>query len=52
MSAERENVILLDGGMGQELRKRSCQPVSPLWSAQHLAAPVYMLNIEHGRDRI
>nr|WP_298966852.1 homocysteine S-methyltransferase family protein [uncultured Halomonas sp.] len=34
MSAERENVILLDGGMGQELRKRSCQPVSPLWSAQ------------------
>jgi len=25
---------LLDGGMGQELRKRSGQPASPLWSAQ------------------
>ncbi|MEX0374399.1 homocysteine S-methyltransferase family protein [Spiribacter pallidus] len=27
-------LILLDGGMGQELRKRSQQPASPLWSAQ------------------
>ncbi|SDN94286.1 homocysteine S-methyltransferase family protein [Vreelandella arcis] len=34
MSSERGNVVLLDGGMGQELRKRSSRPVSPLWSAQ------------------
>ena len=27
-------VVLLDGGMGQELRKRSARPASPLWSAQ------------------
>ncbi|PWG64035.1 homocysteine S-methyltransferase family protein [Sediminicurvatus halobius] len=34
MSAEQRDVILLDGGMGQELRRRSSQPASPLWSAQ------------------
>ena len=28
------HLTLLDGGMGQELRKRSQQPASPLWSAQ------------------
>ncbi len=27
-------LTLLDGGMGQELRKRSQRPASPLWSAQ------------------
>ena len=27
-------VMLLDGGMGQELRHRSSQPPSPLWSSQ------------------
>ncbi|ABM61186.1 homocysteine S-methyltransferase family protein [Halorhodospira halophila] len=33
MTQERD-VVLLDGGMGQELRRRSSQPVTPLWSAQ------------------
>ncbi|MBS3785711.1 MAG: homocysteine S-methyltransferase family protein [Gammaproteobacteria bacterium] len=28
------NITLLDGGMGQELRRRSNRPVTPLWSAQ------------------
>ncbi|WP_085918502.1 homocysteine S-methyltransferase family protein [Halomonas sp. CSM-2] len=34
MNTESRNIVLLDGGMGQELRKRSSQPASPLWSAQ------------------
>ena len=34
MTSEKAPVVLLDGGMGQELRRRSNQPVSPLWSAQ------------------
>lgn len=29
-----KRVVLLDGGMGQELLKRSGKPPSPLWSAQ------------------
>ena len=31
-----KNIILLDGGMGQELIKRSTQPPHPLWSAKIL----------------
>ena len=27
-------ITLLDGGMGQELLKRSCQEITPLWSTQ------------------
>lgn len=34
MTPENKHIVLLDGGMGQELRQRSSQPVSPLWSAQ------------------
>ncbi|MEQ6916824.1 homocysteine S-methyltransferase family protein [Halomonas aquatica] len=34
MSADEHQVVLLDGGMGQELRRRSSRPVTPLWSAQ------------------
>ncbi len=34
MESERNNVIVMDGGMGQELRRRSSRPTSPLWSAQ------------------
>ena len=34
MESQRNNVIVLDGGMGQELRRRSSRPASPLWSAQ------------------
>jgi homocysteine S-methyltransferase len=30
------NITLLDGGMGQELLRRSANPPSPLWSAQVL----------------
>ena len=30
------NVLLMDGGMGQELIKRSQRPPTPLWSAQFL----------------
>ena len=34
MTPEKPQVVLLDGGMGQELRRRSSQPATPLWSAQ------------------
>lgn len=34
MPGTENSIILLDGGMGQELRRRSTQPASPLWSAQ------------------
>lgn len=32
--AQGNRVVVLDGGMGQELRRRSSRPASPLWSAQ------------------
>ena len=31
---ERRDVVLLDGGVGQELYRRSTRPASPLWSVQ------------------
>jgi len=34
MSMAGREVVLLDGGMGQELRRRSSRPAGPLWSAQ------------------
>ncbi|GGY83000.1 homocysteine S-methyltransferase family protein [Marinobacter zhanjiangensis] len=34
MTSQERQVVLLDGGMGQELRRRSRYPASPLWSAQ------------------
>ena len=34
MNSQHNKVVVLDGGMGQELRKRSSRPASPLWSAQ------------------
>ena len=34
MNPEGNTIVVLDGGMGQELRRRSSRPVSPLWSAQ------------------
>lgn len=34
MTPKKDPIVLLDGGMGQELQKRSEQPASPLWSAQ------------------
>jgi S-methylmethionine-dependent homocysteine/selenocysteine methylase len=47
-------IVLLDGGMGQELIARSSQPASPLWSAKvlvdepHLVAAVHRDYIEAG----
>ncbi|MBZ2168698.1 MULTISPECIES: homocysteine S-methyltransferase family protein [Marinobacter] len=34
MTAHNRQIVLLDGGMGQEFVRRSRHPVSPLWSAQ------------------
>jgi len=34
MTNQERQIVLLDGGMGQELRRRSSRPASPLWSAQ------------------
>ncbi|MDX1589929.1 MAG: homocysteine S-methyltransferase family protein [Oleiphilaceae bacterium] len=34
MASDNPQIALLDGGMGQELRRRSTQPASPLWSTQ------------------
>lgn len=48
---DRENVVLLDGGMGQELRKRSSRPVSPLWSAQVMLDEPHLVTAAH-RDFI
>ncbi|MBD3896476.1 homocysteine S-methyltransferase family protein [Halomonas sp. ML-15] len=51
MRARKENVVLLDGGMGQELRKRSRQPASPLWSAQVMLDEPHLVTAAH-RDFI
>ncbi|OJA05834.1 homocysteine S-methyltransferase family protein [Halomonas sp. QHL1] len=51
MMSDRENVVLLDGGMGQELRKRSSRPVSPLWSAQVMLDEPHLVTAAH-RDFI
>jgi len=58
MSNPPTSVTLLDGGMGQELRKRSRFPASPLWSAQvmldepHLVTDVHRDFIAAGADII
>ena len=36
MATKGRNIVLLDGGMGQELIARSTRPPSPLWSARVL----------------
>ncbi|WGI25176.1 homocysteine S-methyltransferase family protein [Halomonas alkaliantarctica] len=51
MMSDRGNVVLLDGGMGQELRKRSSRPVSPLWSAQVMLDEPHLVTAAH-RDFI
>ena len=33
-SARQTRIVLLDGGVGQELHRRSTRPASPLWSVQ------------------
>ena len=40
-------VVLLDGGMGQELMARSQQPPSPLWSAQVLLEEPELVEAAH-----
>ncbi|MDR5899056.1 homocysteine S-methyltransferase family protein [Halomonas vilamensis] len=47
----KESVVLLDGGMGQELRKRSNRPVTPLWSAQVMLDEPHLVVAAH-RDYI
>lgn len=51
MSKRKDDVILLDGGMGQELRKRSEKPASPLWSAQVMLDEPHLVSAAH-RDFI
>lgn len=45
------SVLLMDGGMGQELRKRSLKPATPLWSAQVLLDEPQLVKAAH-RDFI
>lgn len=58
MIAKECQITLLDGGMGQELRRRSRYPASPLWSAQvmrdepHLVIAAHRDFIEAGADII
>ena len=44
-------IVLLDGGMGQELIRRSSQPASPLWSAKVLMDEPEIVEAVH-RDYI
>lgn len=41
------SVVLLDGGMGQELLKRSSKPPSPLWSAQVMLDEPHIVEAVH-----
>lgn len=41
------NVTLMDGGMGQELMRRSSRPVSPLWSTDTLLHDVPLVRDVH-----
>ena len=56
--ATGNGLTLLDGGMGQELRKRSQQPASALWSAQvlldepHLVVAAHQAFVAAGADVI
>lgn len=40
-------VVLLDGGMGQELRRRSSEPAHPLWSAKVLESDPELVEAVH-----
>ena len=51
MTDGNNNVVLLDGGMGQELRRRSSRPASPLWSAQVMLDEPHLVTAAH-RDFI
>ena len=53
-SAAGRDIVLLDGGVGQELYRRSTRPAAPLWSVQvmmdepHLVEAVHLDFIEAG----
>lgn len=51
MTSQQPQVVLLDGGMGQELRRRSSQPASPLWSSQVMLDEPHLVQAAH-RDFI
>jgi S-methylmethionine-dependent homocysteine/selenocysteine methylase len=44
-------IVLLDGGMGQELMRRSSQPPSPMWSARVMMDEPHIVEAVH-RDYI
>ncbi len=46
-----KKIVLLDGGMGQELHRRSTRPASPLWSAQVMMDEPHLVEAVH-RDFI
>ncbi|MEO1460302.1 MAG: homocysteine S-methyltransferase family protein, partial [Pseudomonadota bacterium] len=41
------DIVLLDGGMGQELMRRSARPPAPLWSADTLAEEPELVTAVH-----
>lgn len=51
MTSDRNDVVVLDGGMGQELRRRSSRPASPLWSSQVMLDEPHLVVAAH-RDFI
>ncbi len=51
MGTATREVVLLDGGMGQELRRRSSRPAGPLWSAQVMMEEPELVTAAH-RDFI
>lgn len=51
MSPTQHHLTLLDGGMGQELRRRSERPATPLWSAQVMLDEPHLVTAVH-RDFI
>ncbi|MBS3805297.1 MAG: homocysteine S-methyltransferase family protein [Oleiphilaceae bacterium] len=51
MTSQKRQILLLDGGMGQELRRRSSRPASPLWSAQVMLDEPHLVTAAH-RDFI
>lgn len=51
MTSQKRDIVLLDGGMGQELRRRSSYPASPLWSSQVMLDEPHLVTAAH-RDFI
>ncbi|MFW6346743.1 MAG: homocysteine S-methyltransferase family protein, partial [Halomonas sp.] len=48
MTTDKSPILLLDGGMGQELAARSRRPVTPLWSAQVMLDEPELVTAVHG----